>query len=289
MDKLYERGGLVTTEDTGIAVLAGSTFGGGSAVNWACSLRTPERVRREWATEHGLETFTPGSKVFDASLDAVCGRLGVTAEGVAHSRNNKLFLDSCKSLGYDVTVTGQNMNDVSAGAPGAHFISCGDRYGIKRSTPETYLRDAATAKTPAVFADRCFTERVVHDNGHVMGIAARIVGADGVSEHRLTVKAPVVVVACGSIHSPALLLRSQLPNHHKQIGKNLRLHPVCGLTAIMPDDSEDVAIWNGAPMTTVSNVCEAGRDDDGYGAKIECPILHVGIASSASPFLGSKL
>jgi choline dehydrogenase-like flavoprotein len=287
-DKLYEGGGLLTTEDTGVAVLAGATFGGGSTVNWACSLRTPEKVRREWAVDYGLKSFAPGSATFDASLDAVCGRLGVTTEGIAHNRNNQLLLDSCEALGYDITVTGQNMDDVTADAPGAHFIACGDRYGIKRSTPETYLRDAATAKTPALFADRCFTERVVHEKGRVVGIDARVVGADGVTEYRLHVAAPVVVVACGAIHSPALLLRSNLPNRHGQIGKNLRLHPVMGVTAIMPDDAKDVAIWNGAPMTTVSNVCEAGRDGDGYGAKLECPDLHVGIASGLTPFFGSR-
>jgi len=187
-----------------------------------------------------------------------------------------------------VAITGQNMNDVSAGAPGAHFISNGDRYGIKRSTVETYLRDAATATNPAVFADRCSVERVLHEKGKVVGVVAHIVGADGLTLHQLIVKAPVVVVACGSINSPALLLRSKLPNRYGQIGKNLRLHPVCGITGIMPDDAEDVSIWNGAPMTTVSNEIAAGRDRDGYGAKLECPVLHVGIASSINPFFGSR-
>jgi len=289
LDKLYERGGLLSTEDTGMSVLAGATFGGGSAVNWACSLRTPDRVRREWAVDYGLKGFAPGSAAYDASLDAVCRRLGITTEGVGHSRNNQLFFDSCMALGYDVTVTGQSMDDVSANAPGAYFISCGDRYGIKRSTPETYLRDAATAQTPACFADRCFADRVVHEKGRVVGIDTRIVGADGVTEYRLFVKAAIVVVSCGAIHSPALLLRSQMPNQYGQIGKNLRLHPVSGIFATMPNTAEEVVIWNGAPMTTVSNVCAAGREGDGYGAKLECPNLHLGIAAaSCIPFFGAR-
>ena len=47
-DKLYERGGLCVTDDTGLAVLAGSAFGGGTAVNWACCLEPPRYVREEW-------------------------------------------------------------------------------------------------------------------------------------------------------------------------------------------------------------------------------------------------
>jgi hypothetical protein len=46
-DRLYERGGLCVTDDTGLAVLAGSAFGGGTAVNWACCLEPPRYVREE--------------------------------------------------------------------------------------------------------------------------------------------------------------------------------------------------------------------------------------------------
>jgi long-chain-alcohol oxidase len=54
-DRYYERGGILATEDSGISVLAGSAFGGGSAVNWACCLETPWYVRKEWASEHHLK------------------------------------------------------------------------------------------------------------------------------------------------------------------------------------------------------------------------------------------
>ncbi len=44
------------------------------------------------------------------------------------------------------------------------------------------------------------------------------------------VNAKVVISACGSIHTPALLLRSGLK--HKLIGKHLTLHPVIGAGGI---------------------------------------------------------
>jgi len=282
LDQLYERGGLVSTEDTGMACFSGSAFGGGSAVNWACCLRTPDYVKQEWASKHGLQAFTDGT--FDAALDAVTARIGVKSEGVAHSRNNELFAEACKTLGYHIDVAPQNMADVGAQAPGAHFIGCGDRYGNKQSTPETFLRDAATAPVPATFADRCFVERVMQRGGVAEGILARIVGADGVTGHTLTVRAPIVVISCGSLHSPAMLLKSGLPNHHKQIGKNLRLHPVTAVNGYMPHDAPDVALWRGAPMTTVSNEVAKGPSGDGYGAKLECPLALPGIASLLVPW-----
>mmetsp|Transcript_101273 Transcript_101273/g.179956 ORF Transcript_101273/g.179956 Transcript_101273/m.179956 type:complete len:718 (-) Transcript_101273:86-2239(-) len=276
-DQMYERGGLVTTDDTGVGVLAGATFGGGSTINWACSLRTPDPVKEEWASQHGLKAFEDGT--FDASLDAVCSRLSVKKEGVTHNENNKVLIDGCKKLGYEIDVAPQNMADVGP-FPGGGFISCGDRYGNKQSTPETYLKDAATAPVAAKFADRCQVETVLHQGGAAKGIRARIVGADGVTEHILTVTAPTVVVSCGSLNSPALLLRSRLPDPYRQIGKNLRLHPVTGIVGIMP---KEVNLWRGAPMTAVSNECAAGRGDN-YGAKLECPIAHPGIFSSIVPW-----
>ena len=42
---MYERGGLLTSEDSTVAVLAGSTLGGGTRINWCASFRTPQHVR----------------------------------------------------------------------------------------------------------------------------------------------------------------------------------------------------------------------------------------------------
>lgn len=60
----------------GMSILAGSTLGGGTRVNWQASFKTPDHVRREWAEEHGLSAIT--SERYTAALDAVCTRLGVT-------------------------------------------------------------------------------------------------------------------------------------------------------------------------------------------------------------------
>ena len=57
-------------------ILAGSTLGGGTRVNWQASFQTPAHVRKEWATEHGLSAIA--SERYTAALNAVCTRLGVT-------------------------------------------------------------------------------------------------------------------------------------------------------------------------------------------------------------------
>ncbi|CAE8594209.1 unnamed protein product [Polarella glacialis] len=272
LDQLYERGGVVSTEDTGLAVLAGGTFGGGSAVNWACCLRTPDYVRQEWATEHGLKRFAIDE--FGDALDAICKRINVTSIEISHNRNNERFIDGCQKAGYEVEDAPQNMADIRAG-----FICAGDRYEIKQSMTVTFLRDAAAARIPAQFADRCKVSEVIHSKGVAFGVRAAIIGSDG-QPHQLTVRARVVVVACGSINSPALLLRSRLPNKNGLIGKNLRLHPVSFVIARVPAGAPDVVSWEGAPMTAVSNECARGPFGDNYGSKLECPGLHAGLGAT---------
>ena len=53
---LDERGFLVT-EDGKAQIIAGSTFGGGTAINWCASLKPQHFVREEWAYKFGLRHF----------------------------------------------------------------------------------------------------------------------------------------------------------------------------------------------------------------------------------------
>jgi hypothetical protein len=73
--QLYENQGILATRDLGVVVLAGSTLGGGTTINWSASFRTPDYVLREWARDFGLKAFTGGE--YQASLEAVCQRLNV--------------------------------------------------------------------------------------------------------------------------------------------------------------------------------------------------------------------
>lgn len=53
----FEKGGLCSTVEGNLLVLAGSCVGGGSTVNWSASFRTPEVVREDWVNM-GLKQFT---------------------------------------------------------------------------------------------------------------------------------------------------------------------------------------------------------------------------------------
>jgi len=128
---MFEQKAVLPTKTPGAFLLAGSCFGGGSSVNWACSLRTPHHVREEWATKYGLTHFT--SPAFARSLDTVCARVNVTeGKDVTHDQQNSKMLIGAKKLGLAAKVAGQNIKKGAKHECGWCGFGC--RYGEKQGS-----------------------------------------------------------------------------------------------------------------------------------------------------------
>ena len=127
---LYENNGLMASEDGSINILAGSTFGGGTTVNWSASLIPQHFVRQEWATKNKLPHFL--TKEFTDSIDFVCHRMGVSPAAVVHSKPNALLVDASTKLGYHASTIPQNTagNQHSCG-----FCSFGCEFSISTLLP----------------------------------------------------------------------------------------------------------------------------------------------------------
>mmetsp|Transcript_33155 Transcript_33155/g.46302 ORF Transcript_33155/g.46302 Transcript_33155/m.46302 type:complete len:476 (+) Transcript_33155:3-1430(+) len=270
-EKMYERGGpYLTTEDCAMTVLAGSTFGGGGSVNWFCSLRPPHYVREEWARKYKLKQFD--SPWFSHCVDKGCELLGVQTEHMKpHSPSNAILMKGCHRLGYHCETAPQQ------GRPtGDEGLCCiGVKHGPRQGTVGSLLYDAA--KTGNLrYITRCRVDRVAIDSHTARGIVGTVHGKTTVR-----VNAKIVVSACGSLQTPLLLKRSGLQNSH--IGQNLRLHPV---SVVYGEFKEDIKVYDGAPMTTVSCVA-ADIGGTGYGCRLETPSAHPGILAAAMAWKGA--
>ena len=100
----YERAGCHRTSDSGIALLAGSTVGGGTQVNWGCCLELPSYIKEEWANKYGLQQFI--SSDFTDSLQAVRSRIScrplkdaISPGSQLHNNPNTLLYNMCKNEG----------------------------------------------------------------------------------------------------------------------------------------------------------------------------------------------
>jgi hypothetical protein len=105
-DHLFGNGGVIVTDDASTSVVAGTTWGGGGTVNWSASLQPQGFVRREWAQKFGLPHFT--SSAFQADLDFVCDRMGVSTTNLTHNKGNAVLLEGARKLGWAAKAVPQN-------------------------------------------------------------------------------------------------------------------------------------------------------------------------------------
>ncbi|HWL50163.1 MAG TPA: GMC family oxidoreductase, partial [Acidimicrobiia bacterium] len=254
---MYLDGGLKSTSDGGVLMLAGSTLGGGTVINYTTSFATPDSVRKEWDRVAGFpEVFTGDG--FGESLTAVQEGLGVNKDNGTPSDRDQIMEKGLRNLGWHVDEMPRNVDGCTEEDCG--YCTMGCRIGAKRSTLATYLQDAAERGARIVVdAD----VRLIHtDQGRVTGVIARV----GV--HTLTVKARAVVLAAGALNTPTLLLRSGLGG--RAAGDYLRIHPV---TALWGRFEERVDPWMGRLQTRYSDEF-ADLDGQGYGFRFETAPVH---------------
>jgi choline dehydrogenase-like flavoprotein len=263
MRDLYEKRGILTTDDVGIVVFAGSSLGGGTTINWTTSVPTPAHVLSEWETELGVSGAT-GTE-WQASLEAVSARINVTLEYSDQNRQNSLLREGSEALGYRWRSLARNVNNCDD----CGYCGFGCRFGAKQSTLLTYLQDAH--ENDADIITNCYAESLMISEGKVAGVEATVNG------HALRVHSPRVVLAAGSIHSPAFLKRSGLTNPN--IGNHLHLHPVPATFGIF---DEPVEAWQGTMQSVACDEFE--NTNGGYGFVVEVPPVHPGLAALGIPW-----
>lgn len=267
---LYLRRGMLSTSDLSVIVQAGSCLGGGTVVNWSTSLRTPPEVLAEWEHDYGLVGAT--SPEFARGFEVVEQRLGVNTGDSAPNRNNAALQRGCEALGYGWSAIPRN---ASGCEQRCGYCGFGCSYGRKQSTMLTYLQDAHDKGARVLV--RCTVERVVIERGKVVGVEGWAPDSASGERRRVVVRAPIVVVAGGSVESPALLLRSGLENPN--IGRHLRLHPVAASSGLYPDAIET---WTGSLQTVYSDHFAHLRG--AYGFRLEVMPAHPGLLGLATPW-----
>jgi choline dehydrogenase-like flavoprotein len=275
--EMYWRGGPNPTADGNVSLQAGTTLGGGTTINWTNCLRTKPWVREQWATEFGLEGLDGAD--YDRHLDTVLERIGATDECSDLNGPHQRMKEGADALGWSFKTIVRNADPRRYSPDSAGYLGFGDPSGSKQSGDRTWLLDAF--ESGAEIFVRTRAQRVLTENGRATGVEAVHLDAEGNPLATVTVRAPTVVVACGALESPALLLRSGIGG--PAAGDYLRLHPC---VALFGSYAEDQRGWWGAPQAAL--VDEFADVEDGHGFLIESVQYAPGLIGSAMPWISAE-
>ena len=262
---LYQEGAARKTRDQGIGILQGRTVGGSTTVNWTTSLRTPQSTLDYWRSEFGLN-FQADNDLARFFVKAE-QRLSIQQWPVPPNMNNARLQQGCEALGWHYSVISRNVN----GCANLGYCGMGCPVNAKQSMLVTTI-PAAMAKGARLIS-RISVRKLRWQGEQVTAVDAVPVDQyfQPRSDVRITITAKHYIVAAGAIGSPALLLRSEVPDPSGRLGKHTYLHPSVISGALF---DEAVNGHSGAPQSVYSDQFVWPADDNLAGYKLEVPPLH---------------
>ena len=229
------------------------------SINWTNCLRTYPWVREQWAREFGLEGVDGPD--YDRHLDAVLERIGATDECQRPER--PAAADEARAArrsGWDFRKIVRNAD------PRQLLVRVGRLHRLRRPVrvEELDRQDVAARRgreRRRGARAHARAERVLVENGRAAGVEATYDPRRRAAQ--VTVRAPQVVVACGALESPALLLRTR---HRRPGGRRLPA-PAPGASRCSASTARTAGVA-GARRTPASSH-EFENVEDGYGFLIE--------------------
>jgi choline dehydrogenase-like flavoprotein len=213
----------------------GKAIGGSTLVNSGTCFRTPDRVLERWGSEWGIEGIDPGSmRPYFDRVERILHVKPVPEELLG--QNARVFRRGVEALGLHGAPILRNIE----GCRGCGVCAFGCPSDAKQSTHISYLPRAQ--RHGATIFGRCRAERILVEGGRAVGVEASLTDEKGEPKATLRIRSKIVVLAAGTVHTPALLLANALANRSGQVGRNLRIHPAAGIGAWL---EEEVAGWRG--------------------------------------------
>jgi choline dehydrogenase-like flavoprotein len=240
LPRLYWDNAGRTTSDRAVKIHQGRGVGGSTLHNLNLCKRIPASIRERWAKDRKLDHLDV--RAWDALYDEVEKLLEVSAVPRERwNRHNLLLEAGCRALGW----AGGGLSHNRTGCIGSGFCEIGCAYDGKNNAAKVLVPRAV--KAGAEILARCQAVRVRHEGGRVLGVSA--VALDPRTHQpigEVIVDAPRVCLSGSATATPALLLRSHVPDPGGETGNHLRIHPA---VVVAGDFDEPVRAWDGIPQT----------------------------------------
>ena len=201
---------------------------------------------------------------------------------MAPNENNDILRRGCEKLGIPAAAIRRNVK----GCWNIGYCGMGCPTNAKQSMLVTTIPGAMRHGATLVY--RCRVTRLVAERERIAMAEGH--GQDSAgsspSAYRVRLRARHYVLASGAIGSPAILLRSALPDPHQNTGRRTFLHPTVVSAAVMPQRVDGHA---GAPQTIYSDHFLDTLPPSGpAGFKLEAPPIHPILGGITLPGFGAE-
>ncbi|MBI3793608.1 MAG: GMC family oxidoreductase [Nitrospinae bacterium] len=267
---LFQESASRKTRDKGIDIFQGRCVGGGTLVNWTASFRTPPATLKHWEKNFGVAGL--GTEELRPWFEKMESRFNIKPWDLPPNRNNDVLRSGAEKLGYSWGVIPRNVRDCR----NLGYCGLGCPVRAKQDTLVTSVADALV--NGATLVSRARAERIVMYNGNAKWLDCVAMDENGIHPRKtkISIRAKHFVLSAGAIGTPALLLRSRLPDPHGLIGKRTFIHPVSVSGAIFPEPVEG---FYGAPQSVYSDHF-LYPDDGKIGFKLETPPIYPVMAAT---------
>ena len=277
--QLYQASAARQTKDKAITILQGRAVGGSTTVNWTASFRTPPATLAYWRERYGLREYTP--EALAPWFERMERRLNIRPWALPPNENNAVLQRGAAKLGIPTGIVPRNVKDC------ANLGYCGLGCPINAKQSMLVTTIPAALERGAVLVHGARAERFTLRGDRVANLRAGALAPDQTAlPYGVTVDAKAFVVSAGGIGTPAVLLRSGVPDPHGRVGARTFLHPVVLSAAAMP---EPVDAFAGAPQSIYSDHFLTDRPFDGpIGFKLEVPPVQPLLMSVTMPGFGES-
>ena len=278
--ELYQESAARKTKTKAINILQGRCVGGGTTVNWTSSFRTPNPTLEYWTRERGIRGVSPEDLA--PWFERMEERLGVAPWVVPPNANNATLATGATRLRIGFGTIRRNVR----GCWNLGYCGMGCPTNAKQSMLVTTI--PAALDRGATLVTRARALQFVLNGDRVASLVCAAMDASGTAPtaRRITIRARHYISAGGAIGTPALLMRSGVPDPHAILGKRTFLHPTVVSAALMPERIDPFA---GAPQTIFSDHFLATAALTGPIAyKLEAPPVHPVLAAITLPDYGER-
>lgn len=247
--RMFREGGMAMAFGVGqtpmISITMGRAVGGSSLLTGGVCFRIPSDVHATWERSLGLTELS--EERFEDAYRDVEKHMAVTEIPASmRSESTRRYVEGAKRMGIGVQSIRRNTGDDCEGTARCNF-TCPK--GAKRSVDVSYLPIAV--RHGAKIVSDALVNHVIVENGRAAGVRGKLLGgAFGAPGHDLEVRAPIVVLACGTLHTPLVLLRDKIGRSSGVVGKHVTLHPAARIVSRFRDRVQG---WDGAMQSVYSD------------------------------------